>query len=156
MFTYRKCNKNDVDIWIKLNRLFIEEELQGESGWNNIENSKKEEFEQTFFEALEYSNLISLILFSENNQIVGFANLLHIYSIWSHGKALYLDDLYLIPEIRGKGYGRKAMEIIEEIARNNHCKRLQFLSEIKNQDAMEFYKKLGYRPMDMKFYIKYL
>ena len=49
----------------------------------------------------------------EDGVPVGFANLMTIYSIWTHGKALILDDLYLDPAVRGKGYGRKALEFIE-------------------------------------------
>lgn len=78
-----------------------------------------------------------------------------IYSIWTHGKALILDDLYLRPSARGKGYGKNSLELIEQFAKERGCKRLQFQSEITNPNAMEFYISQGYNPTDMKFYVKY-
>ena len=86
---------------------------------------------------------------------MGFANLMTIYSVWTHGKALILDDLYLRPQVRGKGYGRQALVYIEKFAQERGCKRLQFQSEVTNPNAMEFYISQGYSPADMKFYVKY-
>lgn len=78
-----------------------------------------------------------------------------IYSVWAHGKALILDDLYLRPDVRGKGYGKQALEYIEQFAAERGYKRLQFQSEVTNPNAMEFYVSQGYSPADMKFYVKY-
>lgn len=78
-----------------------------------------------------------------------------IFSVWTHGLAFIIDDLYLRKECRGKGYGRQAMEIIEQFAKKRGCKRLQFQSEFTNPDAMKFYIAVGYTPTDMKFYVKY-
>ena len=82
-----------------------------------------------FSEALNSKELISLFMFEENGRPVGFANLMTIFSVWSHGKALILDDLYIVPEERGKGYGKKALQFIEEFANERQYKRLQFQSE---------------------------
>lgn len=106
-------------------------------------------------DALASKDLITLIIFEEYGVHVGFANVMTIYSIWAHGKSMVLDDLYLKPEVRGKGYGRIALKYIEEFAENEACKRIQFQSEITNPEAMKFYKAVGYTPTDMKFYVKY-
>ena len=92
--------------------------------------------------------LISLMIFEEDGVPVGFANLMTIYSVWTHGKALILDDLYLRPVVRGKGYGKQALDFIEEFAVKRGCKRLQFQSEVTNPNAMEFYISQGYSKMD--------
>ena len=155
MFTYRLCNKNDLSCWTAMNRAFMAEEIQDDGLWNNTGQTSDEQFAKTFEEALEEDALISLMLFEEDGASVGFANLMTIYSIWTHGKALILDDLYLYPQVRGKGYGKKALEYIEEFAMNRGCKRLQFQSEVTNPNAMEFYIAQGYSPADMKFYVKY-
>ena len=155
MFTYRLCNKNDQKCWIAMNREFMEEEIQDACLWNNTGQADDGQFAHTYAEALESSELISLLLFEENGVPVGFANLMTIYSVWSHGKALILDDLYLRPQARGKGYGRQALVYIEEFARERGCRRLQFQSEVTNPNAMEFYISQGYSPADMKFYVKY-
>lgn len=156
MFTYRLCNKQDLTCWTAMNRAFMAEEIQDDGLWNNTGQTTDDQFAMTFSEALESDALISLMLFEEDGVPVGFANLMTIYSIWTHGKALILDDLYLDPAVRGKGYGRKALEFIETFAAGRGCKRLQFQSEVTNPNAMEFYISQGYSPADMKFYVKYL
>ena len=113
-------------------------------------------FQTLFFEALQAKGLHQPHHFEENHTPVGFANLMTIYSVWTHGKALILDDLYLLPDARGKGYGKRAMELIEQFASMRGRKRLQFQSEETNPNAMNFYIALGYCPADMKFYVKYL
>ena len=155
MFTYRLCDKTDKACWIAMNREFMAEEIQDDDLWNNTNETSDEQFSHTFMEALASDDLISLMIFEEDGEPVGFANLMTIYSIWTHGKALILDDLYLCPEVRGKGYGKQSLEFVEKFAKERGCKRLQFQSEVTNPNAMEFYISQGYNPADMKFYVKY-
>ena len=155
MFTYRKCAPRDCGIWTELNQAFMAEEIQDEELWNNAGATSKEEFAGTFEEALKKPDMIDLVLFEEDGAVIGFANLMTIFSVWSQGLALIIDDLYLMPEHRGKGYGRKALDCIEELAKTKGCRRLQFQSELTNPGAMEFYMAVGYKPADMKFYVKY-
>ena len=107
MFTYRKCEQKDASLWIKLNREFIVYESQDDGLWNGVSRVSDQRFAQTFEEALSSPELISLLIFEEDGAPVGFANLMTIFSVWSHGKALYLDDLFIREEHRGKGYGKK-------------------------------------------------
>lgn len=155
MFAYRLCDINDKDCWIAMNREFMAEEIQDDSLWNSTGQADDEQFLHTFEEALESDDLISLLIFEEDGVPVGFANLMTIYSVWAHGKALILDDLYLRPDVRGKGYGKQALGYIEQFAAERGYKRLQFQSEATNPNAMEFYVSQGYSPADMKFYVKY-
>ena len=155
MFSYRLCDINDKDCWIAMNREFMAEEIQDDSLWNSTGQADDEQFSHTFEEALESDDLISLLIFEEDGVPVGFANLMTIYSVWAHGKALILDDLYLRPDVRGKGYGKQALGYIEQFAAKRGYQRLQFQSEATNPNAMEFYVSQGYSPADMKFYVKY-
>lgn len=156
MITYRLARADDWKIWIQLNREFMEEETQDSTLWSNIDKGGDQIFKETFAEALSSPELITIMLFEENDQTVGFANLAMFFSVWSYGKALIIDDLYMRTECRGKGYGKEVMGIIEEYAREKGCKRLQFQTEFTNQEAMGFYDTLGYVSTDMKFYFKYL
>lgn len=155
MFTYRTCEKKDVDLWVKLNREFIAFENQDDDLWNGVGQVSDQRFAQTFAEALEAPELINLLLFEEDGEAVGFANLMTLFSVWTHGKALYLDDLFIREEHRGKGYGKKALEYIEDFARQLGCKRIQFHSEATNPNARDFYTAIGYTPAEMYFYVKY-
>lgn len=156
MLTYRLCTSSDKEIWIKLNRSFMAEEIQDAELWNDTGSAGEEQFEETFRKALDAEDMIGLMLFEEDGEVVGFANVLTIFSVWTHGKALIIDDLYITEKNRGRGFGRRALELIEDYAREKECRRLQFQSELTNPDAMEFYKAVGYTPTDMKFYLKYL
>lgn len=154
-FTARLCNKDDCNVWIELNRAFMKEEIQDDELWNDTSQADDECFAKTFINGLETPERVKFLLFEENGVPVGFANLMIIFSVWTHGLAVIIDDLYLTPECRGKGYGRKSMEIVEQYAEDEGCKRIQFQSELTNPNAMEFYMALGYTPADMKFYVKY-
>ena len=66
------------------------------------------------------------------------------------------DEALKKPEHQGRGYGRQVMKEIEDYAREKGYKRLQFQSEETNPAAKAFYRKLGYRPADMNFYVRYL
>lgn len=155
MFTYRLCNNKDYEIWIKLNKAFMHEEIQDDTLWNNTNQESEDRFYNTFSEALNSEELINMLIFEENGKPVGFANLMTIFSVWSHGRAIILDDLYIIPEARGKGYGKKSLKFVEEFAKERKYKRLQFQSEETNANAKGFYSAMGYMPTDMKFYVKY-
>ena len=155
MFDYRICDISDFNIWLEMNKAFMDEEIEDADLWNGTNENSNDRFKETFEGALESKDLITLMIFEEDGIPVGFANLMTIYSIWAHGKALILDDLYLKPEARGKGYGKRALKYIEEYAEKKKYKRIQFQSELTNPSAMEFYKALGYIPTGMKFYVKY-
>jgi len=152
----RLCNPGDEENWIALNREFMCFEITENSPWNDTEKASDHIFQNTFKGAIQNPELITLLIMEDNEIPIGFANLMTIYSVWSHGKALILDDLFIKKDYQGKGYGKKAMKYIEDYAIKNHYKRLQFQSETTNPKAKEFYSSLGYAATDMYFYVKHL
>ena len=152
----RLCEKFDEQIWIELNQEFMNFEIQDNSLWNNTQKNSREVFKQTFIEALENSDLIKLFLIEYENEVIGFANLIIIFSIWAHGKALILDDLFIKEDYRKKGLGKKALDCIELYAKENRYNRLQFQSELTNHAAFAFYTSIGYVSTKMHFYMKHL
>jgi len=152
----RICNENDKIQWVRLNKEFMDFEIKDAEFWNNTNNASIEKFEVTFEQALLHPELITLLIIeTDEGESIGFANLMTIFSIWAHGKALILDDLYIVPERRGSGMGRCVLKYVEDFAMANGYKRFQFLSESHNEKAYEFYTALGYGSEDMKFYVKY-
>ena len=73
---------------------------------------------------------------------VGFALYYHRYSTWK-GKTLYLEDLFVIPEARGSGLGKKAMLELARIAREKGCVRFEWQVLDWNTPAITFYQSLG-------------
>jgi len=78
----------------------------------------------------------------------GFALFFHNYSTFLARPGIYLEDLYVRPEFRGKGYGRALLVRLAEIARERNCGRLEWAVLTWNEPAIGFYKSLGARPLD--------
>ena len=79
---------------------------------------------------------------------VGFALFFHNYSTFLGQPGIYLEDLYVRPELRGRGYGRQLLARLAEVARERNCGRLEWAVLNWNEDAIRFYRSLGARPMD--------
>lgn len=156
MIMLRKATTNDKTQWVRLNREFMEFEITDNNLWNQIDKAKDEELAEVFVEALENPEHITIFMIEEDGEVIGFANLMTIFSVWSEGYALVIDDLYIRDKKRGHGLGRKVMEEIEDYARRSGYRRLQFQAEETNPDAKAFYEKLGYKAIAMSFYARYL
>jgi GNAT superfamily N-acetyltransferase len=89
-----------------------------------------------------------VLLAFENETAVGFAVFFHNFSTWLGRPGLYLEDLFVRPEDRGKGYGRALLIHLAKIARDRGCGRLEWAVLDWNEPAIEFYRKLGAKPMD--------
>ena len=149
----RLCNPSDEKKWIDINREFMLFEISDSSLWNDTEKVNDAIFQETFREALANPSLITLLIFEEDDEIIGFANLPTVYSVWAHGKAILIDDLFIKEKYRGKGFGKIAMEYIENYARENDIKRIQFQSKPSNKESKKFYNALGFTSVDMYYYI---
>ncbi|HEV2047386.1 MAG TPA: GNAT family N-acetyltransferase [Chthoniobacterales bacterium] len=88
-----------------------------------------------------------LLAFEDDNPI-GFAVFFHNFSTWLGRPGLYLEDLFVKPEHRGKGYGRGLLVHLGKIAHDRGCGRMEWAVLNWNEPAIEFYKKLGAKPLD--------
>jgi GNAT superfamily N-acetyltransferase len=79
---------------------------------------------------------------------IGFAVFFHNFSTWLGRRGLYLEDLFVRPEHRGKGYGRALLVYLARIARDRHCGRMEWAVLDWNAPAIDFYKKLGAAPLE--------
>lgn len=84
----------------------------------------------------------------EGNTGVGFAVFFLNFSTWLGRPGLYLEDLFVNPEHRGKGYGRALLVDLAKIARDRGCGRMEWAVLDWNEPAIQFYRKLGANPMD--------
>jgi len=89
-----------------------------------------------------------VLLAFENETAVGFAVFFHNFSTWLGRPGLYLEDLFVRPEDRGKGYGRALLIRLAKIARDRGCGRMEWAVLDWNEPAIEFYRKLGAKSMD--------
>ena len=79
---------------------------------------------------------------------VGFAVFFHNFSTFLGRPGLYLEDLFVIPEMRGKGFGRALLVHLAKIARERNCGRFEWTVLDWNESAIQFYKNLGAIPMN--------
>ena len=79
---------------------------------------------------------------------VGFALFFHNYSTFLARPGVYLEDLYVRPELRGHGYGRALLSRLASIAIERNCSRVEWAVLNWNEPAIRFYRSLGALPMD--------
>jgi GNAT superfamily N-acetyltransferase len=79
---------------------------------------------------------------------VGFALFFHNYSTFLAQRGIYLEDLFVRPEARGKGVGFALLRALARIAVERGCGRLEWAVLDWNQLAIDFYKRIGARPLD--------
>ena len=83
----------------------------------------------------------------EDGAEVGFALYFHNFSTFLGRAGIYLEDLYVRPEYRGKGYGRAILKKLAAIAVERGCGRLEWWCLDWNKPSIDFYLSLGAEPM---------
>ena len=89
-----------------------------------------------------------VIFVLEENQEVGFALFFHNFSTFLGRAGIYLEDLYVKPEYRGKGYGKALLKKLAQIAVERGCGRLEWWCLDWNKPSIDFYLSLGAEPME--------
>ncbi len=84
----------------------------------------------------------------EDGEKVGFALFFHNFSTFLGRAGVYLEDLFVKPEHRGKGYGKALLKELAAIAVDRGCGRLEWWCLDWNKPSIDFYKSMGAVPMD--------
>ena len=84
----------------------------------------------------------------EDGKEVGIALFFHNFSTFLGRAGIYLEDLYVKPEYRGKGYGKALLKELARIAVERGCGRLEWSCLDWNQPSIDFYLSLDAKPMD--------
>jgi GNAT superfamily N-acetyltransferase len=87
-----------------------------------------------------------VLLAFEGGSAVGFAVYFYNFSTWLGRAGLYLEDLFVKPEKRGKGYGHALLVELAKIARDRRCGRMEWAVLDWNAPAINFYHALGAKP----------
>jgi len=83
-----------------------------------------------------------------NGEPAGFALFFHNYSTFLARPGVYLEDLFVKPELRGKGVGRSLLQYLAKVAVDRGCGRLEWSVLDWNESAIGFYKSLGAEPLE--------
>lgn len=89
-----------------------------------------------------------VIIAEDNGKPLGFALFFPNYSTFLAQRGIYLEDLFVKPEARGKGVGFALLSALARIALERECARLEWAVLDWNQLAIDFYKRIGAKPLD--------
>ena len=116
------------------------------------------EYEKMFDEVIATEDLLKEWIFEkkkaevifalEDGIEVGFALFFHNFSTFLGRAGIYLEDLFVKPEYRGKGYGKGLLKKLAQIAVERGCGRLEWWCLDWNKPSIDFYLSLGAEPMD--------
>lgn len=116
------------------------------------------EYEQMLDEVVATEELLNEWLFEKkkaevifalvDGKEIGFALFFHNFSTFLGRSGIYLEDLYIKPEYRGKGYGKALFKQLAKIADERKCGRLEWWCLDWNKPSINFYLSLGAKAMD--------
>ncbi len=136
--SFRYATKDDSALILK----FIKELADYEHMLNEV-IATEELLQEWIFEKQKAEVIFAM----ENDTEVGFALFFHNFSTFLGRAGIYLEDLYVQPEHRGKGYGKGLLKKLAQIAVERSCGRLEWWCLDWNQPSIDFYLSLGAEPM---------
>ena len=138
-FSYRYATEDDVALIIKLVRQLAEYENMLDQVVATEELMKKWIFEEKKAE---------VIFALEGDPVVGMALFFHNFSTFLGRAGIYLEDLFVLPEYRGRGYGKGLLRALARITVERGCGRLEWSCLDWNKPSIDFYLSLGAVRMD--------
>jgi GNAT superfamily N-acetyltransferase len=138
MLSIRFAQRSDVPV--------IAELIRGLARFEKLEDEvtmTEEVLEQSLFGPRPYAEAL---LAEDGGKSIGFALFFHNFSTFLGKPGIYLEDLFVLPEQRGRGIGRALLERLAQIAVERDCGRLEWAVLDWNRDAIAFYERLGAKP----------
>lgn len=118
---------------------FIHELAEYEKSLDKV-SATKDSIRQSLFAAHPYAEAV---LAYHHEKPAGFAVFFHNYSTYLGRYGLYLEDLFVKPELRGRGFGKKIMQHLARLAKQRGCVRMEWSVLDWNQPAIDFYAKIN-------------
>lgn len=137
--SFRHAQRNDVPLILK----FIKDLADYEGLLDEVVAD-----EATLEEWIFNREKAEVIFAMEGDTEVGFALFFHNFSTFLGRAGIYLEDLYVMPEYRGKGYGKALLSKLAQIALERGCGRLEWWCLDNNTPSIDFYLSLNAEPMD--------
>ncbi len=136
--TFRYAERNDIPLILQ----FIKELAAYEKLINEVVADEKT-LEEWIFDKQKAEVLFAVVDGGE----IGFALFFHNFSTFLGRAGIYLEDLFVKPEYRGKGYGKAILIKLAAIAVERGCGRLEWWCLDWNKPGIDFYLSLGAEPM---------
>jgi GNAT superfamily N-acetyltransferase len=100
----------------------------------------------TFERLLDPKEPMNGTLAWQGTRAVGMVHYIQHRSTWTIGNYCYLQDLFTTPDLRGGGVGRKLIEHVYEVAKQEGCARVYWLTHESNETAMKLYDRIADKP----------
>ena len=136
--TYRRAEKNDAPLVLDFIKAIAEYEKMSDQVVATEELIREQVFEKQRAE---------VIFVLEDGNEVGFALYFYNFSTFVGRSGLYLEDVFVKPEYRGRGYGKGLIMQLARIAKEKGCGRMEWTCLDWNQPSIDFYLSLGAVPM---------
>jgi len=137
--TFRPAERKDVGLILDFIRALAEYEHMSDQVVADEAILEKELFDE---------KMAKVIFAVVEGKEVGFALYFHNFSTFLGRPGVYLEDLFVLPEYRGRGVGTALLRHLAAIAVERGCGRLEWWCLNWNQPSIDFYKNLGAVPMD--------
>lgn len=139
MNNFRYANENDVNLIL----MFVKELAEYEKMSDDVV-ATEDLLKEWIFEKKK----AEVIFVLEGEKEVGFALFFHNFSTFLGRAGIYLEDLFVLKEYRGKGYGKALLKKLAKIAVERGCGRLEWSCLDWNKPSIDFYISLGAKKMD--------
>ncbi|MBC7557680.1 MAG: GNAT family N-acetyltransferase [Chryseobacterium sp.] len=138
-FIIRKATESDAQLIFNLiKKLAIYEKMENEM------ITSVAQLQENIFK----NNFAEVVIAEENSKPIGFALYFFNFSTFLGKPGLYLEDLYVEEDCRGKGYGKKLLLHLVKIAKEKNCGRMEWSVLDWNEPSIKFYESLGAKGMD--------
>ncbi|MBR3066085.1 MAG: GNAT family N-acetyltransferase [Bacteroidales bacterium] len=104
--------------------------------------------EATLYQSLFVEHAAHVLFAEEDGTVVGFALFFYNFSTFVGRKGLYLEDLFILPEKRGRGYGKAMLKHLAQLAVAQNCGRMEWICLDWNESALSLYRSIGAIPVD--------
>jgi GNAT superfamily N-acetyltransferase len=104
--------------------------------------------EESLKESIFDNNRAEALLIELDNEAIGYIVYFFNYSTFIGREGLYIEDLYIKPEYRGQGLGKRCFEFLVKIAKEHKCQRVEWTCLDWNEPSLKFYKSIGAKQMN--------
>ncbi len=130
-YSFRKGNEKDVPVLLQLVKELADYEKLGEQVVSD---------EETYLTSFQYFQSLLVETFDE---AIGFAIYFYTFSTFTGRPTLYLEDVYIKEEHRGKGLGKKIFQHLAQTALQNNCADMEWMVLNWNVSSIKFYESIG-------------
>ena len=139
MLTFRSANENDCGL--------ILEFIKALAAYEKL-SDQVVATEALLREWIFEKQKAEVIFACEDNKEIGYALFFHNFSTFLGRAGIFLEDLFILPEYRGKGYGKEFLRKLAQMTEERGCGRLEWSCLDWNKPSIVFYRSLGAEPMD--------